>query len=165
MAAFFGNAAVETEWFGKLYENNETAWYHPWDGRGFLQLTGPDNYIRYWRFRGRAVSDALKSELTAAAAAAQARGKQHNDGPQDTKHPELTGQMVQWSGAAAFCNESPILLTREIKAVGHGSHMYYSCESFGPVAATVNFGSPVYDSEKSPRSTALWRATRPIPRL
>jgi predicted chitinase len=55
MAAFFGNAMQETQWFGKLYENNSTAWYYPWDGRGFMQLTGPGNYIKYWRWRGRDV--------------------------------------------------------------------------------------------------------------
>jgi predicted chitinase len=53
LAAFFGNAMQETQWLSKLHENNHTMWYFPWDGRGFLQLTGPDNYIEYWDFVGR----------------------------------------------------------------------------------------------------------------
>jgi hypothetical protein len=166
MAAFFGNAAVETQWFGKLYEDNETAWYRPWEGRGFLQLTGPDNYIKYWRFRGRTVSDALKSELTVSAG--KAHSEQKNDTLQDAKHPDLTSQMVQWrndvsdgrldpsasagaywawSGAAAFGSESPLMM-RETKKVGQVTRVFYSCRSFGQVAATVNFGSPVQDMSK-----------------
>lgn len=54
MAAFFGNALQETQWLGKLHEDNSNQWYYPWDGRGFLQLTWPGNYISYWDFRGRA---------------------------------------------------------------------------------------------------------------
>jgi len=53
MAAFFGNALQETQWLEKLHENSSTYWYRPWDGRGFLQLTHPSNYLDYWDFRGR----------------------------------------------------------------------------------------------------------------
>ncbi|MEP9321871.1 hypothetical protein PPMP20_01795 [Paraburkholderia phymatum] len=65
MAAFFGNALEETQWLGKLHEDNQNHWYYPWDGRGFLQLTGPGNYIRYWDFRGRAaqMSQATRDRL------------------------------------------------------------------------------------------------------
>ncbi len=166
MAAFFGNATVETQWFGKLYEENRTAWYHPWDGRGFLQLTGPDNYIKYWHFRGRAVSDVVKNKLRAASG--KARTEQKSDALQDSMHSYVTAQMIQWrddvsdhpldpsdsagaywawSGAATFVNASP-LLKRETKLVGNVTRPYYSCESFGQVAATVNFGSPVHDISK-----------------
>jgi len=164
MASFFGNAVEETQWFGKLYEGNSSAWYSPWDGRGFLQLTGPDNYIRYWRFRGRAISESLKNELSKAATKAHAEGK--NDALQNGKHPGLTEEMRQWrdqmadtrymdsadgagaywawTNAAQFADLSSAL-KREVQIVGGVAHTYYSCESFGQVAATVNFGSPVKD--------------------
>ena len=167
MAAFFGNATEETQWFGKLYEDNATAWYRPWDGRGFLQLTGPGNYIKYWRFRGRAISPALESELNTAAA--KARGENKNDALQDGKHLGLTVQMITWrdqlldatfidasdsagaywawTASAAFADQPPVM-ERETQVVGHDTFVYYSCESFGQVAATVNFGSPVKDIKK-----------------
>ncbi|MHB9836777.1 hypothetical protein Q8F57_018245 [Paraburkholderia terrae] len=53
LSAFFGNVLQETQWLTKLHEDNHGMWYYPWDGRGFLQLTGPDNYIEYWDFVGR----------------------------------------------------------------------------------------------------------------
>jgi len=166
MAAFFGNATEETQWFDKLYEDNQAAWYRPWDGRGFLQLTGPGNYIKYWRFRGRTVSYALESELNAATVKAYSENK--NDALQDGKHSDLTAQMIAWRNAvdrdeidathsagaywawtkaAAFADVSP-QLKRETQFVGHDTFIYYSCESFGQVAATVNFGSPVKDIKK-----------------
>jgi hypothetical protein len=53
MASFFGNALQETQWLTKLHEGNNTERYAPWDGRGFLQLTWPSNYLNYWSYRGR----------------------------------------------------------------------------------------------------------------
>ncbi|MCP3713904.1 M23 family metallopeptidase [Paraburkholderia sp. CNPSo 3281] len=67
MAAFLANAMEETQWFSKLHENNSLAKYWPWDGRGFLQLTWPDNYVKYWEFIGRKIPDALKKELSESA--------------------------------------------------------------------------------------------------
>ncbi|WP_321963559.1 hypothetical protein [Paraburkholderia sp. J7] len=68
VATFFGNAIQETQWFGKLRENDSTRWYYPWDGRGFLQLTLATNYIKYWDFRGRAsqISADTRNRLKAA---------------------------------------------------------------------------------------------------
>ncbi|SAK85797.1 hypothetical protein AWB80_05835 [Caballeronia pedi] len=174
MAAFFGNAMQETQWFAKLYERNSTAWYFPWDGRGFLQLTGPDNYIKYWRFRGRKVSDALRAELSAAASRAHAERK--NDALRDAQHPAITAAMVKWreevaddrvkdpgdsagaywawTGAASFADQPPAL-KREVEIVNNTIFVYYSCESFGQVAATVNFGSPVKDASKIARVNGI----------
>jgi hypothetical protein len=53
MASFFGNALQETQWLDKLHEGNSAERYAPWDGRGFLQLTWPSNYLDYWSYRGR----------------------------------------------------------------------------------------------------------------
>ncbi|MFM0480093.1 M23 family metallopeptidase [Paraburkholderia strydomiana] len=52
VSAFFGNAMQETIWLSALRENNPQMWYFPWDGRGFLQLTHPENYLGYWDFKG-----------------------------------------------------------------------------------------------------------------
>jgi hypothetical protein len=66
-AAFYANAMQETMWFGTLSEGNPGGnWYHPWHGRGFLQLTHPDNYIKYWRFIGRTVSHNAETVLITA---------------------------------------------------------------------------------------------------
>ena len=54
IAVFLGNAIQETSWLSSLHENSPDSWYYPWDGRGFLQLTFPANYILYWDYRGRA---------------------------------------------------------------------------------------------------------------
>jgi len=63
-AAFFGNAIQETQWLGGLAEFlGHTLWYAPWQGRGFLQLTGPGNYVDYWRWRGRAVPEVLRQSM------------------------------------------------------------------------------------------------------
>jgi hypothetical protein len=66
-ASFFGNAVQETGWLSGFSEGNGNgAWYAPWFGRGFLQLTGPSNYAAYWRWRGRPFSTTLEASLTAA---------------------------------------------------------------------------------------------------
>jgi hypothetical protein len=64
LASFYGNAIQETQWLGRLSEaGGNTLWYSPWYGRGFLQLTHPENYIDYWRYRGREVADTLRATL------------------------------------------------------------------------------------------------------
>ncbi|APR35849.1 M23 family metallopeptidase [Paraburkholderia sp. SOS3] len=163
MAAFFANATQETQWFGKLHERNAVAWYAPWDGRGFLQLTGPGNYIKYWRFLGRNIPESLKAALNTAAI--KAHQTQKNDSLSDKSFKELTTEMIKWRNevqadgtdpsrsaaaywswtqAAMFADCFPVL-KREIRTVNNMPNVYYSCESFGQVAATVNFGSPVSD--------------------
>jgi hypothetical protein len=161
MAAFFGNAMQETQWFGKLYEINSTAWYYPWDGRGFMQLTGPGNYIKYWRWRGRDVPIKIEQPLVAA------YGKKDHAGLQDSRNPGLTEVMIQWrqdlagarastrydaadsaasywawSGAARFA-DCPSKYEYATLTIDGQRVAYHKSSSFGQVAATVNFGSPV----------------------
>jgi predicted chitinase len=165
MAAFIANALVETQWFETLHENNRAAWYYPWDGRGFLQLTGPDNYIKYWRFLGRTVPESLEKELSTAAS--KAHTEQKNDALKDAKHPDLTALMIQWrddvetkaknatdsagaywawTGAAKFADLFPAWQRMTHYADNDKTtNVYYRSDSFGQVAATVNFGSPVHD--------------------
>jgi hypothetical protein len=143
-----------------------SAWYHPWDGRGFLQLTGPDNYIKYWRFLGRTVPESFERELRTAASKAHAEKK--NGELKDATHLGLTSQMIQWrndverepydaaqsacahwarTGAARFADQRPIWQRRTQYANNDKTtNVYYCSDSFGQVAATVNFGSPVTDA-------------------
>lgn len=176
LAAFFGNALEETQWFsrtlektsdvphkttdGKIHDDN---WYVPWQGRGFLQLTRPDNYFKYWAFLGRTTDPSLQKEL----AAADEEAHKHRDRAplQDAKHPKLMPDMLlwrsnvatlsieasqsagaywAWSGAASFADQWPVL-QRETQSLEHTRQVYYRCESFGQVAATVNFGHSVTD--------------------
>jgi predicted chitinase len=160
-AAFLGNAMQETLWFSSLVEGEgkTPARYAPWIGRGFLQLTWPDNYIKYWRFCGRKVDQALADRLHDAARTADTT---RNNGalleveaaiPADMREwrwsvgfdnadaAESAGAYWAWSGAAKYADRQPIL-RREAKLIGGTSKAYYSCESFGQVAATVNVGRP-----------------------
>ena len=160
MAAFYANATQETQWFSKLHEENSQAKYAPWDGRGFLQLTWPDNYIKYWRFRGRHVPKSLSDALGNAAKQVNQQGS--NAALQDANFKELTAEMKQWrdlvntrdidaalssgtywawTNAAKFADQ-PTRLDRKTVMVGNAPKVYYRSESFGQVAATVNFGSP-----------------------
>ncbi|MEA9983015.1 M23 family metallopeptidase, partial [Herbaspirillum sp. RTI4] len=71
MAAFYGNALQETQWLELIREGsnkfgNKDAQYCPWDGRGFFQLTWPDNYIKYFEFRGTVIDRRIKEKLNAA---------------------------------------------------------------------------------------------------
>jgi len=160
LAAFYANSTQETQWFQKLHENNSTAKYAPWDGRGFLQLTWPDAYIKYWRFRGRSVPKTVADALNKAAKKANEDGK--NETLEDGKITGLTQEMIgwranvgdepldaahsagaywMWTEAARFADKTPSN-ERKTQPIGKTSHTYYRCESFGQVAATVNFGSP-----------------------
>jgi hypothetical protein len=100
LASFYGNAIQETQWLGLLSEGGgPTLWYAPWYGRGFLQLTNPDNFIKYWRFRGRQVPAALATALTnaySAIAAVRVASQRSNAGLSDVHFPQLTAQMRGW---------------------------------------------------------------------
>ncbi|QCT21338.1 M23 family metallopeptidase [Jejubacter calystegiae] len=68
IACFLGNGIQETGWLGSMEEGYRyterdphtgrvirryNIWYYPWYGRGLLQLTNPENYFKYFSFRGR----------------------------------------------------------------------------------------------------------------
>jgi predicted chitinase len=159
LAAFLGNAMVETQWFALMEESGDSQKYSPWKGRGFLQLTWPDNYIKYWRFRGRQVSDGLAKTLHDAAVSSSYAGNnaeltraedrvpqemtvwRNEIGDAKVNAADSAGAYWAWSGAMSFADQVPVL-SRETEAVGTGHKPYYSCQSFGQVAATVNLGSP-----------------------
>lgn len=159
-AAFLGNAMQETQWFRSLAEGApEYQRYYPWFGRGFLQLTWPDNYVKYWKFDGRQVASTLSGRLHEAAivsnrmrsnAALMALEAHVPVGMKkwrdDLTEPSIdasdsAGAYWAWSGAARSADQSPVF-RRESVQVGNASKPYYSSESFGKVAATVNVGQP-----------------------
>jgi hypothetical protein len=177
MAAFYANILVETGWFRALQEgipkkkevvNGKTVHvdnpprYFPWIGRGFLQLTWPDNYVKYWRFIGKNVDDDLTKKLDTAQRKADREGsnaplmaaethvtadmRRWRDGIADADHPadatDSAGAYWAWSHASQYADAEPANQRASKTASGTGSHMYYTSASMGNVAATVNVGHP-----------------------
>jgi len=159
-AAFLANAMQETQWFARTEEKDaRDQKYYPWSGRGFLQLTWPANYIKYWRFRGRSVDPALAERLNQASVKANATGINaaltalEIDVPASlqawrnalSSHPldvvDSAGAYWAWSGASSNADQPPVM-QRETEMIGNLQKPYYSCQSFGLVAATVNVGRP-----------------------
>lgn len=171
-ASFFGNAVQESSWLSSFEEGNgSAAWYAPWYGRGFLQLTHADNYIKYWRYRGRTVPQALEQALQKASAG------RSNAALQDANFPALTQQMKDWryavegdpnsadpdsrvapSDSAAFYAamlmmnshaDKPHVLQRQAvatvdnKGKGMGNKIYYRSPAFWEAAACVNLPSAI----------------------
>ncbi|TDK62704.1 lysozyme family protein [Sapientia aquatica] len=102
LAAFFANALQETGWLVVMRENsdsdgNKAAYYFPWDGRGYLQLTWPSNYIKYFRFRGNVISKVDEATLARAHKAARddlkdknTKDKLHDTNLKDDKGGSVT---------------------------------------------------------------------------
>jgi len=160
VSAFLGNAMQETQWFGSIAEGLAGQRYLPWGGRGLLQLTWPDNYVIYFRYRGRIVAGSVAERLsTAARTSDHARNNTalHNldsalpldlkawrDQVFSTDEADSAGAYWSWTKASQSADMQPIM-TRETKRVGQEDKPYYSCTSFGRVAATVNFGHATND--------------------
>lgn len=174
LASFFGNAIQETQWLGKLAEGSgSTLWYAPWYGRGFLQLTNPDNYTNYWRFRGKHVPEALRTALVSpyATIANMAPGARSNAALADSHFPTLTPQMRGWRDevrGVAFANsndsthapadsagfywakllmakyaDADHVLERRPVTTNGGPRVYYRSPSFWRASAAVNLPSRV----------------------
>jgi hypothetical protein len=169
LASFFGNSIQETQWLGRLSEaGGDTLWYAPWYGRGFLQLTHPANYMDYWRYRGKAVSDALKTSLIEADASVERQpvSQRSNIGLRDQNFSLLTQKMKGWReevrGVAldgsndstyapadtagfywarlkmASYADSDHVLQRVAAVTNQGPKVYYRSPSFWRVSAAVN---------------------------
>lgn len=165
MAAFYANAMQETQWFGRLPElvsASNLPRYYPWTGRGFLQLTWPDNYVKYWRFTGKTVDPVLAHQLSHAAAQADS---QHSNAPlvaletqvsaahmttwraelSDGTRPDLSADCAcaYWAWSSASQNaDTDAANVRSFKTVSGHQHVYYTSQGMGAVAATVNVGHP-----------------------
>ncbi|AIO22593.1 M23 family metallopeptidase [Burkholderia cepacia] len=156
MAAFYANATQETWWLQKLHEMNRSERYSPWDGRGFLQLTWPENYIEYWAFRGRRIDDGLKSRLrTAVGEVQRTRNNVHltdaiiqmpenmivlrdavATNPDDAT--QSAGVYWSWMGASRYA-DATLPLQRGVARTNAGEKAYYFNESFRKVGASINY--------------------------
>jgi hypothetical protein len=171
IASFFGNAAQETQWFQKYHEGS-SYWYKPWDGRGMLQLTHANNYIKYWTFRGLSVAADVKLTLEQHTHAANANRPIQNEHKSmyDPTHSltdastHIPAEIAQrrdatanpfeaadsagcywvWSSAARCADEYEAHQASTLRSLvtDHGTKYYYENFAFGKVAGTVNTGSP-----------------------
>lgn len=169
LACFFGNAIQETQWLGLMAEGSgSTLWYAPWYGRGFLQLTNPENYTNYWRFRGRIVPETLKTALTLAystIAHVQPASARSNAGLADAHFPALTPQMRAWRDevrgvAAANSTDSthaPADTAGFYWAKLRMANYADADHVLERVAVTTNQGAKVYY-----RSPSFWRASAAV---
>lgn len=163
MAAFYANTMVETQWFAKLAEDfnpSKLPRYYPWFGRGFIHLTWPDNYIKYWRFVGKDVDDDLAKKLDVARLEAD---KSKSDAPlvaMESRLPDSmkdwrryigdgsniaisadsAGAYWMWHGFAQSADTQPANRSEAKQAKGDGSHTYYSSQGMDRVARTINGG-------------------------
>jgi len=146
-----------------------------------MQLTWPDNYIKYWRFRGRQVDPALAETLHQAAVAANTNGSNAGLMTADMQVPasmkvwrkslggepfdatDSAGAYWAWAGAALNADQTPAL-QRETEPVESTQKPYYRCQSFGLVTATVNVGHPSVLSHQWPSGplSGIYGRTGPI---
>ncbi|WP_273902752.1 M23 family peptidase [Enterobacter hormaechei] len=97
ISCFLGNAIQETGWLSTLHEGNgSNLWYAPWYGRGFLQLTNPENYLNYFKYIGKVVQDQLKRSLVNSYAliAAQPPANRSYATLQDRHFPTLPTEFI-----------------------------------------------------------------------
>jgi len=121
MAGFFGNSIQETRWLRTLSEDGgSTLWYAPWYGRGFLQLTNPENYCNYWAWRGDPIDNTLRNALVAAyaAIAQQPPAQRSNATLQDQHFPLLTPAIQDRRNAVAAAPNTPENLIAPSESAG-----------------------------------------------
>ncbi|WP_082656841.1 M23 family metallopeptidase [Pseudomonas citronellolis] len=179
LACFFGNATQETQWYQKFHEGS-SYWYAPWDGRGFLQLTHAENYMKYWKFQGAPVNEQVRQTLITNTTLANNNRPivQGHKSMQDPTHslsdtstgiPQeiirrrnsiaepadsaySSGAYWAWSGASAQADSYSTNPSSALKVVqtNQGTKHFYENAAFGKVAATVNIGRP------STNYSAIW---------
>ena len=162
IACFLGNAIQETGWISTLHEGNgSNLWYAPWYGRGFLQLTNPENYLNYFKYIGKTVQEPLKHSLVDAYAsiAAQPPATRSNAALQDHHFPTLSAEFIElrndvsdshsmlaadsagfyWvkNKMAKYADEEHILERVSVNS-NHGTKYYYRSPSFWKASAAVN---------------------------
>jgi predicted chitinase len=167
MAAFFGNAIQETQWLSSLTEGSgSTLWYAPWYGRGFLQLTNPENYCGYWAWRGRTVPAALQKALVDAYKTIAAAVSRTNAELQDSKFPALTRQIAEWR-ADVLGSTAPDPTSEQLVAPADSAGYYWAKLKMAKYAdephdldrhhVSTDGGFKVYY-----RSPAFWRASAAV---
>ncbi|MBO9650690.1 MAG: hypothetical protein J7605_19470, partial [Variovorax sp.] len=167
-ATFFGNSVQETQWWSLLAEaSGSSLWYAPWYGRGFLQLTNPDNYVAYWRYRARTIPEALHAQMVNAyeQIASMAPASRENSGLQDINFPALTSEMKAWR---AHIEGIPREGNKEAKFAPSDSAGYYWAKNnmskeadrthvLERVTIQTNKGNKIYY-----RSQGFWRASATV---
>ncbi|HDC4524633.1 TPA: M23 family peptidase, partial [Enterobacter kobei] len=162
ISCFLGNAIQETGWLSTLHEGNgSNLWYAPWYGRGFLQLTNPENYLNYFKYIGRPVQNQLKISLVDAYAtiAAQPPANRSNTTLQDLNFPDLSTEFIElrnrvgdpqntlaadsagfyWvkNKMAKYADEEHVLERVSVNS-NLGTKYYYRSSSFWKASAAVN---------------------------
>ena len=169
-ASFLGNAIQETSWLQRLSEfGGSGLWYAPWFGRGFLQLTNPENYCNYWAWRGRNVSSALRTALISAysgIAGTQPASARTNTNLQDSQFSLLTQEIIEWRSAVAGATSAsigPEELLAPVDSAGYYwtklSMARYADQShvLERVSVSTSQGQRSYY-----RSPAFWRASAAV---
>lgn len=172
--AFFGNAVQETSWLSTLAEGSgEKLWYSPWYGRGFLQLTNPENYCDYWAWRGRKIDAKLRAAVVDAykKIAAKAPGQRTNAELLDENFAGMPAQWGAWRNGIASANRPPTdadladptdsagfywqkmhmsthadqthVLERKTVATNLGNKIYYRSPAFWRASAAVNLPASI----------------------
>lgn len=162
ISCFLGNAIQETGWLSTLHEGNgSNLWYAPWYGRGFLQLTNPENYLNYFKYIGKAVQEPLKRSLVNAysSIAAQPPANRSNAALQDHHFPTLSEEFIElrnevsdsrsilaadsagfyWvkNKMAKYADEEHVLERVSVNS-NSGTKYYYRSPSFWKASAAVN---------------------------
>lgn len=162
ISCFLGNAIQETGWLSTLHEGNgSNLWYAPWYGRGFLQLTNPENYLNYFKYIGKTVQAPLKHSLvdTYASIAAQPLANRSNATLQDRHFPTLPSEFIElrdevsdshstlaadsagfyWvkNKMAKYADEEHVLERVSVNS-NLGIKYYYRSPSFWKASAAVN---------------------------
>ncbi|MBI5271096.1 MAG: hypothetical protein HY856_15620 [Burkholderiales bacterium] len=168
-AAFFGNAIQETTWLSRLSEGSGgTLWYAPWYGRGFLQLTNPENYIGYWAWRGRVVPAKLATELVHAykAIADKTPASRSNATLQDAHFKDLTEQVQDWRDDVAGSSAPDATAEEKLAPADSAGFYWVMCRMAGHAdldhvmerhEVSTTLGVKVYY-----RSPAFWRASAAV---
>ncbi|PZD67148.1 M23 family metallopeptidase [Pantoea ananatis] len=183
LVSFLGNSVQETKWLSVTRENyrysaadenghryHYNIWYFPWYGRGFLQLTNPDNFYKYFTYRGRSFSKDIRDELVSDyrrvqgnRALREQEKRLDNRILYDGQHPGLEQEVISWREAvengtfdpadsagfywsltemAKYADETHELQRQAVTA-GHGLRVYYRSPAFWRASATVNLPSAV----------------------
>lgn len=169
-ATFFGNSVQETQWWALLAEGSgSTLWYAPWYGRGFLQLTNPGNYIDYWRYRGRTVSEPLRIGLVAAyqAVAGASPAQRSNAGLQDANFSALTAQMREWRSHVSADTTGRSSSSEDVLAPSDSAGYYWAKNRMSAEADAAHILELVSIQTDQGvkayyRSAAFWRASATV---
>ncbi|WP_210454132.1 M23 family metallopeptidase [Pantoea ananatis] len=183
LVSFLGNSVQETKWLSVTREDyrysatdenghryHYNIWYFPWYGRGFLQLTNPDNFYKYFTYRGRSFNKDIRDELVSDyrrvqgdRALREQEKRLDNRILYDGQHPGLEQEVISWreavengtfdpadsagfywslTGMAKYADETHELQRQAVTA-GHGLRVYYRSPAFWRASATVNLPSAV----------------------